>query len=230
MRISNITAVITTISARYIERQLEQVCKQIERVIVCCDRDVPELTDIAGKYGCEIVFTGGVGQGKAREIGVALVTTEFVHVIDDDDWLADCFYPSSLSGADVWFTNSIWVLKPNELRKIFDNKTYVNVSCHIVKTSVMKACLAKFRDFVNIGEDHFYYDFFSDYTVARFDGVLMRLMMKQRRPQTIDNDEQKRQLAALIEKPCKSNSSEYESLLNDYKTANRYGLCTLFNA
>lgn len=230
MPTSSITAVITTISPRYLERQLAQVSKQVKRIIVCSDRDDRDVLTLAEKYCCEVILTNGVGQGRAREIGVSMVDTEFVHVIDDDDWLLDDFYPSDLDKADVWFTNSIWALMPGELRPIFANKTYVNISCHLVRTSVMRQCLAEFREFENVAEDHFYYEFFSRYTVDQFEGRLMRIMLKGRRYEPVTNTEQKERLIELINKPCKSNNANYEELLNDYKTANRYGLCTLFNA
>lgn len=212
----NITAVITATNTRYIRTQLESVCEQLRDVIIVCDRNVPEMREIATEFDCTLIYTDSIGQGKARLAGVKQVRTEYVHVLDDDDWICRDFYVKPQ--ADVMYTTNISVLDKT-LHKPPAISAYSNISCHIVKTSIMLECLDKYQHLQNIGEDHFYYDFFSDYSIDEFGGAIMRILIK---PRIYDKIKHKRELGLLINRTYSTSNDKYNQILNKYKEANRH--------
>ncbi|MPX91437.1 glycosyltransferase family A protein [Salinivibrio sp. VYel1] len=224
MNTSNITGVITTITYRYIKKQLECVLPQLNNVIVCCDNPDLDLSSLTCDPRVTLINTGGVGQSKARLEGARRVKTEYVHVMDDDDFLCRNFYPSNIARADVWFTQNIALLRGWGLETKDFDITQVNVSCHIVRTSIMLECLEVCQDFTNQAEDHVYYDYFGKFDVREFDGSLLRLLIKERHLKTL-NEPLLDALKRIISEPCRCTNPRYRRILMKYRKVNKRIVC-----
>lgn len=178
MAISDITTVITTTGLRYIKHCLPKVLRQHKRVVVVCDRLDVDVKKYCKRQKVKVLLFNRIGQAQCRLRGLQLVQTKYTHLLDDDDYICDGFFPD-VQDTDIYFGWNTYLLTDSQYVHTSDCHFNSNFSCHIVKTSLLRIVLNICKDYSNFMEDLMYHLYMAHCSVELHSGAVMRLMNRR---------------------------------------------------